>query len=98
MRESAAFVCDVWCDTFEMFPLGYTLTVSIFTRFSLSFYTTLLLKLMVVEQEIVLSAEVGRLLLDWLGLTPTCEFPSKQPLFDFGDSRFSVISVTKFFP
>ena len=21
MRESAAFVCDVWCDTFEMFPL-----------------------------------------------------------------------------
>ena len=63
MRESAAFVCDVWCDTFEMFPLrlDYTLTVvSILTRFSLSFYTTLLF---VVEQEVVLSAAVGHLLL-----------------------------------
>ena len=93
MRESAAFVCDVWCDTFESFHLGYTLTVSILTRFSLSFYTTLLLELMVVEQEIVLSAAVGRLLLDWLDLTPTCEFRRKQPLFDFGDSRFSVIRL-----
>ena len=25
-----------------------------------------------------------------MGLIPTCEFPRKQPLFDFGDSRFSV--------
>ena len=57
------------------------------------FYTTLLQKLLVVEQEIVLSAAVGRLLLDWLDLTPTCEFPRKQPLFDFGDSRFSVIRL-----
>ena len=98
MRESARFVCDDWCDTFQMFTLilDYTLTVvSILTRFSLSFYTTLLLKLLVVKQEIVLSAAVGRLLLDWLGLTPTCEFPRNQPLFDFGDSRFSVISVIK---
>ena len=65
MRESAPFVCDVWCDTFEMFPLrlDYTLTVSILTRFSLSFYTTLLLELFVVEQEGVLSAAVGHLLL-----------------------------------
>ena len=66
MRESAPFVCDVSCDTFEMFPLrlDYTLTVvSILTRFSLSFYTTLLLEPFVVEQEVVLSAAVGHLLL-----------------------------------
>ena len=35
-----------------------------------------------------------------LGLDTTCtkrEFPTKQPLFDFGDSRFSVIRVFLFF-
>ena len=93
MRESAPFVCDVWCDTFEMFPLrlDYTLTVvSILTRFSLSFYTTLLLELFVVEQEVVLSATVGHLL---LGLDTNVRIPKKKPLLDFGDSRFSVICV-----
>ena len=35
-----------------------------------------------------------------LGLDTTCttrEFPTKHPLFDFGDSRFSVIRVFLFF-
>ena len=81
MRESAPFVCDVWCDTFEMFPLrlDYTLTVvSISTRFSLSFYTTLLLELFVVEQEVVLSAAVGHLL---LGLDTNVRIPKKTAPF-----------------
>ena len=84
MRESAPFVCDVWCDTFEkMFPLrlDYTLTVvSILTRFSLSFYTTLLLELFVVEQEVVLSAAVGHLL---LGLDTTVRNSKKTVPFRF---------------
>ena len=81
MRESAAFVCDVWCDTFEMFPLrlDYTLTeVSILTRFSLSFYTTLLLELFVVEQEVVLSAAGGHLL---LGLDTNVRISKKKAPF-----------------
>ena len=63
MRESAAFVCDVWCDTFQMFPLRLHFDSIHLTRFSLSFYTTLLLELFAVEQGIVLSAVVGHLLL-----------------------------------
>ena len=47
----------------KCFRFYYTLTVSNSTRFSSSFYTTLLLKHLVVEQEIVLSAVVGHLLL-----------------------------------
>ena len=80
-RESAPFVCDVWCDTFEMFPLrlDYTLTVvSILARFSLSFYTTVLLELFVVEQEVVLSATVGHLL---LGLDTNVRIPKKKAPF-----------------
>ena len=47
-----------------MFPLTLDFGNStILTRFSLSFYTSLLLKLLVVEQGIVLSAVVGYLLL-----------------------------------
>ena len=45
----------------------------------------------------VLSAVVDHRL---LGLDTTCttrEFPTKQPLFDFGDSRFSVIRILLFF-
>ena len=83
MRESAAIACDVWCDTFEMFPLrlDYTLTVvSILTRFSLSFYTTLLLELFVVEQEVVLSATVGHLL---LGLDTNVRISKKTVPFRF---------------
>ena len=81
MRESAAIVCDVWCDTFEkMFPLSldYTLAVSILTRFSLSSYTTLPLKLLVAEQETVLSAAVGHLL---LGLDTNVRIPKKTAPF-----------------
>ena len=68
MQESAAFVlvCDDSCDTFEMFPLRLHFgrsRLSILNQFSLSFYTTLLLKLLVVEQEIVFSTTVGHLLL-----------------------------------
>ena len=64
MRESAAFACDVLCDTFETFPLTLHFDNStILTWFSLSFYISLLLKLLVVKQEIVLSAAVGHLLL-----------------------------------
>ena len=65
------------------------------TRFSLSFYTTLLLKLLVVEQEIVLSPAVGHLL---LGLDTNVRIPKKAALVYFGDSRFWVIGVTNFFP
>ena len=86
MREFSPFVCDVWCDTFEMFPLrlGYTLTVvSVLTRFSLPFYTTLLLELFVVEQDVLLSATVGHLL---LGLDTNVRIPKKTAPFDFGDS------------
>ena len=66
MGESAAFVCDVWCDTFEMFSLLITLHLddsTILNRFSLSFYTSPLLNILVVEQEMVLSAVVGHLML-----------------------------------
>ena len=92
MRESAAFVCDVWCDTFEMFSLTLHFDNStILTRYSLSLYTSLLRKLLVVEQEVVLSAAVGHLL---LGLDTNVEYARKKPLLlDFGDSRFSVICV-----
>ena len=83
MRESAAFVCGVWSDTFEIFPLrlDYTLTVvSILTRFSLSFHTTLLLELFVVEEEVVLSATVGHLL---LGLDTNVRNSKKKAPFRF---------------
>ena len=74
-----------------MFPLSYTLTaVSILTRFSLSFFTTLLLKLLVVEKEIVLPAPVGHLL---LGLDTNVRISKKTAPFYFGDSRFAVICV-----
>ena len=80
MRESALFVCDVWCDTFEMFPLRiiHFGSISILWRFSLSFDTTLLLKLLVVEQEIVLSGAVGHLL---LGLDTNVQISKKTAPF-----------------
>ena len=84
MRESAAIVCDVWCDTFEMlmFPLRLLFEYPFYPDILL-FYTTLLLKLLVVEQETVLSATVGHLL---LGLDTNVRISKKKAPFDFGDS------------
>ena len=78
--------------TFGVTPfLMFSLTLhvdnssTILTRFSLSFHTSLLLQLVVVEQEIVLSSAVGHLL---LGLDPNVRMSKKTASFYFGDSRF----------
>ena len=76
MRESAAIVCDVWCDTFEKtFPLRLLFEYPFYPDI-LSFYTTLLLKLLVVEQETVLSATVGHLV---LGLDTNVRISKEKP-------------------
>ena len=79
----------------KCFRLDYTLAVSILTRFSLSFNTTLLLTLLVVEQEIVLSAAVGHLL---FGLDTNVRVSKKTAPFLFRWSfPICVICVTYFF-
>ena len=82
MRESAAFVCDVWCDTFEMFPLRLQFGSSIHFNpiFFVVLHHTAPNTLLVVEQEIVLSAAVGHRL---LGLDTNVRISKKAAPFSF---------------
>ena len=69
MRESAGFVCDVWCDIFEMFPLRlhfgsiYFNPIFINSTFSIVVPHHTAPTTLGGEQEIVLSAAVGHLVL-----------------------------------
>ena len=85
MLESPAFVCGVWCDTFKnsrkhLDPIYIIIVLHHPPRKSCWWRNR------------VLSAVFDRLLLGFdTKNVRTYKKPRKQPLFDFGDSRFSVI-------